>query len=110
MDAIFDQVRSLANNADDAARKKILDGLRNLTYSIETPQDSIQRIIFYVGPEIPVMGSGLHSIELQACCCHHWHGLEAVHYPCRFIKAVDCRRAFREDWCSSTVAKLVYPL
>ena len=48
MDAILDQIRAYAKDADEAGRKEILDGLRNLTYSLETPQDSIQRIIFYV--------------------------------------------------------------
>ena len=48
MDALFSQIRVLAENANEAARKQILDGLRDLSYSIETPQDSIQRIIFYV--------------------------------------------------------------
>ena len=48
MDTAFDQIRALAQGADEATRKKVLDSLRDLTYSLETPQDSIQRIIFYV--------------------------------------------------------------
>ena len=48
MDTAFDQIRALAQDANEATRKKVLDGLRDLTYSLETPQDSIQRIIFYV--------------------------------------------------------------
>ncbi|KAI9655761.1 MAG: hypothetical protein M1821_005196 [Bathelium mastoideum] len=46
MDSLFAQVKSLAENADEAGRKKLLDGLRGLQYAIETPQDSIQRIVF----------------------------------------------------------------
>ena len=52
MHALFDQIRAHAKDADEAGRKEILDGLRNLTYSLETPQDSIQRIIFYVSSSV----------------------------------------------------------
>jgi hypothetical protein len=48
MDALFAQLRSLASSADEAGRKALLDGLRDLSYSIESKQDSIQRILFVV--------------------------------------------------------------
>ncbi|THV52662.1 hypothetical protein BGAL_0073g00370 [Botrytis galanthina] len=43
MDTITAQIQNLAANADEAARKKLLDTLRNLQYSIETPHDTLQR-------------------------------------------------------------------
>ncbi len=48
MDSLVVQVKALAEGADEASRKKILDTLRDLTYSIESPEDTIQRIMFYV--------------------------------------------------------------
>lgn len=68
MDAAFDQIRALAKNADEAARKKILDGLRDLTYSIETPQDSVQRIIFYVSLVVCIgtVAKGQQNFRLAA--------------------------------------------
>ena len=56
MDTIFAQLRSLVQTADEAGRKKILDGLRELSYSIESPQDSIQRICFLVSRASAVGG------------------------------------------------------
>ena len=33
---------------DEATRKKLLDATRNLVFSLETPEDSIQRIAYSV--------------------------------------------------------------
>ncbi|KAF2174812.1 S-adenosyl-L-methionine-dependent methyltransferase [Zopfia rhizophila CBS 207.26] len=44
MDAIVNQVTVLAKGADEAARKAILTALRDLSYSIETPDDTVTRI------------------------------------------------------------------
>ncbi|MCJ1261206.1 hypothetical protein MMC22_001070 [Lobaria immixta] len=46
MDALISQVKHEANSADEAGRQKILDGLRDLAMAIETPADSMQRIMF----------------------------------------------------------------
>ena len=43
MDSIADQVKKLAATANEAGRKKLLDSLRDLSYSIETPYDTLQR-------------------------------------------------------------------
>lgn len=48
MDTVVEQVRSLAQNSDEKARKSILDSLQSLRNSIETPDDTIQRFSFYV--------------------------------------------------------------
>lgn len=48
MDALISQVKHEAISVDEAGRQKILDGLRDLAMSIETPEDSMQRIMFLV--------------------------------------------------------------
>lgn len=48
MDALIKQVKHEANSLDEVGRKKILDDLRDLALSIETPEDSVQRIYFLV--------------------------------------------------------------
>lgn len=50
MDALLSAVRTAAATADEAARKKLLDGLRDLQYSIEKPEDTMQRVIHLVRP------------------------------------------------------------
>ncbi|KIM98593.1 hypothetical protein OIDMADRAFT_43492 [Oidiodendron maius Zn] len=46
MDALIAQVKALANTADEADHKKLLETLRGLLYSLETPQDSANRIMY----------------------------------------------------------------
>ncbi|KAF7891330.1 uncharacterized protein EAF02_001655 [Botrytis sinoallii] len=41
MSAIVTQIQKLAANADEAARKKLIDTLQTLQYSIETPYDTL---------------------------------------------------------------------
>jgi hypothetical protein len=43
MDAIVTQIQNLAKAADEAGRKKVLDALRDLQHTIETPYDVLQR-------------------------------------------------------------------
>ncbi|TGO61905.1 hypothetical protein BOTNAR_0122g00270 [Botryotinia narcissicola] len=50
VDAITTQIQKLAANADEAARKKLIDTLRYLQYSIETPHDTLQRFAGLVTP------------------------------------------------------------
>lgn len=68
MDAIFDQIRALAKDADEASRKKLLDGLNDLYYSIESPNDSLNRIISSVSLEELELGQrfiGNRPADLQ---------------------------------------------
>lgn len=48
MDAFIAQGKALVASADEAGRKKALDCLRDLAYEIESPEDTIMRIMFYV--------------------------------------------------------------
>jgi demethylsterigmatocystin 6-O-methyltransferase len=43
-----DHVKSISSQADDAGRKKIIDSLRDLAISLESPWDSMQRIMYLV--------------------------------------------------------------
>lgn len=53
MDALLGQVQTLALQADDAGRKKVLEFLRSLRLKLETPHDTLSRF------------SGLVSIKDQ---------------------------------------------
>lgn len=44
MEAFIAQAKTLAGTADEAGRKKILDVLRDVQYSLETPYDTLQRL------------------------------------------------------------------
>ena len=44
MEAFIAQAKNLAKAADEAGRKQILDTLRDVQYSIETPYDTLQRL------------------------------------------------------------------
>ncbi|PQE29522.1 o-methyltransferase b protein [Rutstroemia sp. NJR-2017a WRK4] len=46
MDALFAHVREAAKTADEAQRKKIIDDLRDLSIELESPWDSMQRIMY----------------------------------------------------------------
>lgn len=48
MDAFFAQAKALINATDETGRKEILDTLRDLSYSLESAQDSAQRILYLV--------------------------------------------------------------
>lgn len=48
MDAFLAQAKTLAQTADEAGRKQIIDALRNLSYSLESTQDTAQRIMYLV--------------------------------------------------------------
>jgi hypothetical protein len=51
MDTMVSQGNSLAANAGDIAREKIILSLRDLVYALETPTDMMQLIMFYMDPE-----------------------------------------------------------
>jgi demethylsterigmatocystin 6-O-methyltransferase len=48
MDQVTTIVRNLSHSADEATRKRILLALRDLEYSIETPDETMGRIMFLV--------------------------------------------------------------
>ena len=48
VDAIVALAKTLTKEEDEAERKKLLDTLRDVAYSIESPENTMQRIMFYV--------------------------------------------------------------
>lgn len=48
MEAIIEQIKALAKDADDLSRKTIIDQLRDVSVSLETAQDAMQRISYTV--------------------------------------------------------------
>jgi hypothetical protein len=54
MDAIATQIQNLAKAADEAGRKKVLDALRDLQHTIETPYDVLQRFAGLVSELISI--------------------------------------------------------
>jgi demethylsterigmatocystin 6-O-methyltransferase len=44
MDAIIAHVENLAKTADEAGRRKMIESLRNVQFSIETPNDMLRRL------------------------------------------------------------------
>ena len=55
VDAIVALAKSLTKEEDEAERKKLLDTLRDVAYSIESPEDTMQRIMFYVKKKFTVV-------------------------------------------------------
>jgi demethylsterigmatocystin 6-O-methyltransferase len=49
MDAILSQLTALASGADEATRKSMLTKLRDLSYTLESPDDTTIRIWGGVG-------------------------------------------------------------
>ncbi|MCJ1382181.1 hypothetical protein MMC17_005293 [Xylographa soralifera] len=61
MDEALAHLKSLASTADGTARKKLLDSLRDLQLSLETPNDTINRIAY-----LPLQLAAAHiSIDLD---------------------------------------------
>lgn len=48
MEAVIDEVRGLAGSANEAGRNNILNQLRELAYSLESPHETMNRIMFLV--------------------------------------------------------------
>ena len=48
LDTLFAQIKAIAAGADNAGRIKVLDGLRDLSYSIETADDTAKRLLYSV--------------------------------------------------------------
>ena len=48
MDAALAEVRELASSAGEETRSKVVDSLRNTLYSLESEDESLERIMFLV--------------------------------------------------------------
>ena len=48
MEAVIDQAKRVASNVNEVERKKLIDGLRDLSYSLEAPDDTMQRVMYLV--------------------------------------------------------------
>lgn len=48
MEALTQEVRRLVEAGDEKTRKDVLDALHKLSVSIESPDDTVQRLTFYV--------------------------------------------------------------
>ena len=58
MEDIITSVKRLASNTDEAGHQKLMDGLRDLSYSLETPRDTIERLAYAVGLAVGKFGFG----------------------------------------------------
>lgn len=48
MEATLPEITSMAQNADLATRKDIFEQLRNIALTLETPGDTVQRLLYLV--------------------------------------------------------------
>ena len=48
MDSVLAQIKQLAENASEVTREKLLDQLRELTYTLESEDDIMQKLIYRV--------------------------------------------------------------
>ena len=69
MEAISAEITSMAQNADQATRKDILDQLRNLAFTLESPGDTVQRLLYLVWN---------HNLGTQAKSANFVLGAEAL--------------------------------
>lgn len=49
---LAEEIQKAAATADEAGRKELLNSLRDLQYSIEKPEDTMQRVIHLVRYEL----------------------------------------------------------
>lgn len=81
MESLIAKIEQEAASASYVGRKKLLDTLRDLQYSIETPEDAMQRVIHMV-----CFPSRRNYSEL--CTCRGFPPLlqtfESVIYPARY--------------------------
>jgi hypothetical protein len=63
------EIQNSAATADEAGRKEIMNALRDLQYSIEKPEDTMQRVIHLVScpPEILIV----HELTNKASSTIH---------------------------------------
>lgn len=58
LDTLLAQIHSLAAKADNAGRVKTLDKLRDLSYSIETADDTAKRLLYNVSTDVSSYAPG----------------------------------------------------
>jgi hypothetical protein len=63
MESLIAKIQQEAASASYVGRKKLLDTLRDLQYSIETPEDAMQRVIHMV--YFPSLRSYPELLDLQ---------------------------------------------
>ena len=69
MEDVINSVKRLANTTDEADRTKLIDALRNLSCSIEAPDDTIQRLTSIVGLAYPLTEYlAPHSTDAFSTC------------------------------------------
>jgi demethylsterigmatocystin 6-O-methyltransferase len=102
MDSIITQIKSLAQDADEASRRKILDGLRDLALSLETPQDTMQRISYLVCRKVALK---IHSwpVNTASSTCPRSSRTRLKHLqnPRRKWSSAHFRWPGRPDKCST---------
>ena len=54
MEEIIESIKRHASNTDEIGHQELMDGLRSLSYSLETPRDTIQRLGFAVALEMEI--------------------------------------------------------
>ena len=60
MDSFILQARSLANTTNEADRRQVLDTLRDVQYSLESPYDTLQRLSCVVSTSLVLELSPTH--------------------------------------------------
>ena len=48
MEQVLDQVRNFASKTDEAGQRRLARALRDMSYALETPEDTTARIASYV--------------------------------------------------------------
>ena len=73
MEAIISQVIELAGAQNELGRKKIIDQLRDLSYTLESPDDVLHRVMYRVSNF--ENSSPLYNTNFSApgnCSSSHW--------------------------------------
>ena len=85
MEALSTEVKKLAHAADEHGRKKLLNELRDLAYSIESPDDSVQRIMYQVAdfPAILAKSKLTPFIGTTNQCSESGYRFEDLRYASR---------------------------
>ena len=52
MEDIIKSVKRYASNTDETGHQELMDGLRSLSYSLESPRDTVQRLGYAVALEM----------------------------------------------------------
>ena len=66
MESLVDQVALLADAADEVGRRKLQTVLRDLTYSLESYDDTVHRLGYYVSVSSSLSPSNPTSIRTQS--------------------------------------------